>query len=712
MPTSKPAVEDRRNREVPASVRVERRSHDAARGHAVVATLGQRALAGTDFPLLLDQTVSLVADTLKVAVASVFEVADEDRLLLRAGHGLNAFVPGRTRLPIDGSRFPASALESETPVCELLGPAPDSVLEPEALTHTVAMRIPGRTRPYGLLVIGARHERTYSREDLFFIHAVANVLGAAFERAAMDHDLRRELALYSATVEAAADGIFVTDEHGRVMRFNQRVIEMWNPPDEVLASGSVEAWLAWVPTQCVRPDAVRANYQAAMASDGEHASVIHLKDGRVFERYSRPQRVDGRTVGRVFSFRDITSRLKAEDERRTLERQMLHVQKLESLGVLAGGIAHDFNNLLVSVLGNAGLALAELDPGSPARARLSDIELAAQRAAELTRQMLAYAGRGRFVVQRLNLSEVVRELVTLLRTVVARTAEIDVRLEEDLPDVEADASQLRQVVMNLVTNAADAIAGVAGRIEITTGRVFATRDYLAQSCIGEDLSPGEFVFAEIADTGCGMDAQTLARIFDPFFTTKVTGRGLGLAAVLGIVRGHRGAIAVESTSGVGTRFRLLLPAVAKAPADRQTPGVMAKAFQSSGTVLVVDDDDGVRTVATLSLERAGFRVVAARDGEEGVAALRERVGEIDAVLLDMTMPRLSGADTCHMIRQMLPDLPIVLTSGYTEPDAITRFAADEVAGFLQKPFSPATLVRMIQDAVQRSTVEQDRVEQA
>ena len=410
--TSNPAVDS----DSAVTVRVERRAHDAARGHAVVATLGQRALAGTDFPVLLDQTVTLVADAMKVAAAAVCEIAEDGRLLLRASHGLITAKSGVTCLSADRQRFPASALDCETPIADPPNaptPARDPLLAKEGLVNSVAMRIPGRARPFGLLIIGARHERTYSREDLFFIHSVANVLGAAFERAAMD---------------------------------------------------------------------------------------------------------------------------RAEEEHRALERQLLHVQKLESLGVLAGGIAHDFNNLLVSVLGNAGLALAELSPASPVRSRLTDIELAAQRAAELTRQMLAYAGRGRFVVQRVELSELVVELVTLLRTVVARTADIDVRLTDNLPEVEADASQLRQVVMNLVTNAADAIGGAPGRIEITTGRMAATREYLSQCWCGQDLEPGEFVFAEIADTGCGMDETTKARIFDPFFTTKVTGRGLGLAAVLGIVR--------------------------------------------------------------------------------------------------------------------------------------------------------------------------------
>ena len=557
-------------------MRVERRAHDAARCHAVVATLGQRALAGTDCSQLLEQTVGLVAETMRVESAAVCEARDDGQLTVRAGHGLIKAIPGQTSLAADKNRFPASALDSETPVVDV--PGGSGLLQAEGLVNAVAMRIPGRLRPFGLLIIGARHERTYSREDVFFIHAVANVLGAAFERAAMD---------------------------------------------------------------------------------------------------------------------------RVEEQHRSLERQMLHVQKLESLGVLAGGIAHDFNNLLVSVLGNAGLALAELDASSPIRTRLTDIELAAQRAAELTRQMLAYAGHGRVAVQRVNLSDMVVELVTLLRTVVARTADIDVRLTDNLPDVEADASQLRQVVMNLVTNASDAIGGAPGRIEITTGRMVATREYLAYSCAGQDPTPGDYVFAEIADTGCGMDGKTLARIFDPFFTTKATGRGLGLAAVLGIVRSHRGAIAVESTPGVGSRFRLLLPPIGTGPSNHQAAGSPQKVQASSGTILVVDDDDGVRTVSTLSLERAGFRVVSARDGEECMALMRHSGTHFDAVLLDMTMPKLSGAQTCRLIAQMRPDLPIVLTSGYTEPDAEGRFDIRDVAGFLQKPFTPASLVQMLQDAVRR-----------
>src|SRR5262249_16490473 len=248
-----------------------------------------------------------------------------------------------------------------------------------------------------------------------------------------------------------------------------------------------------------------------------------------------------------------------EEERRKVQVKLLHAQKLESLGVLSGGIAHDFNNLLVGILGNAGLALHELPENAPVRHTIAEIETAALRAAELTRQLLAYAGRGQSVVQRVSMAELVRDMANLLASAVGKTARLDYQLAEQVPRVEGDATQLRQVVMNLTSNAGEAIGGGSGTITLTTGEMQADRAYLAESQLGAGLSAGPYVFLEVKDDGHGMHPATLAKIFDPFFTTKFTGRGLGLAAVLGIVRAHKGAIRVSSAPGRGTTIRVLLP---------------------------------------------------------------------------------------------------------------------------------------------------------
>jgi PAS domain S-box-containing protein len=247
---------------------------------------------------------------------------------------------------------------------------------------------------------------------------------------------------------------------------------------------------------------------------------------------------------------------------RQSEEQMRNAQKLESLGVLAGGIAHDFNNLLVGVLGNASLALTELPDHSPARQFVKDVETSAQRAAELTRQMLAYSGRGKFVVESLSLSQVVREMTQLLGRVISKRARLSLHLREDLPPIVGDATQVRQVVMNLITNASDALLGEPGLVTARTGTIHADARLLAGTYLNEELPAGEYVYLEVTDSGVGMDAATRARIFEPFFTTKFTGRGLGLAAVLGIVRSHKAAIDVTSEPGCGTTFRVLFPASA------------------------------------------------------------------------------------------------------------------------------------------------------
>jgi PAS domain S-box-containing protein len=392
--------------------------------------------------------------------------------------------------------------------------------------------------------------------------------------------------------------------------------------------------------------------------------------------------------------RDITEQRRVEDERRRLEDWIRQAQKLESLGLMAGGIAHDFNNLLTPILGDASLGLIDLPPDSDLRPRLERIQKAAQRAAMLTNQLLDYAGRGSMVTEPLDLSLLVAELGELLELTVARKAELQLRLPPDLPRVQADFTQLSQVVMNLITNAAEAISGAGGRIDVATGVVSATRADLEQMLLGEELREGSYVFVEVADTGSGMTPETRARIFDPFFTTKFTGRGLGLAAVLGIVRAHRGAIEIASAPGRGTRFRVLFPACPRAErAASAQAGPELQRAALRGKLLVVDDDPGVLEVTSETLARAGFEVLRAQDGAAALASFQQHADGIRAVLLDLNMPGASGEDTFDAIRRVRPDVKIVLISGYSQDRA--AFARPARASFLQKPFLPGALLATV-----------------
>ena len=360
-----------------------------------------------------------------------------------------------------------------------------------------------------------------------------------------------------------------------------------------------------------------------------------------------------------------------------------HVQKLESIGVLAGGIAHDFNNLLHVVLGNADLARLQLDAAAPAREYLDEVIRATQRAGELTQQLLAYSGRGAIEIRHLNLSDEVREMATLLRTAISKQATLVWELTPGLPAVTADPTQVRQVVMNLITNASDALGDAAGTITLRTG------------------IDGELVFLEVSDTGVGMDTGTLQRIFDPFFSTKFTGRGLGLAAVMGIVESHHGHIRLRSAPGEGTTFRILFPAVLDS-ADVGPPRVTATQWRGQGTVLVVEDEEGVREVVRRMLERLGFQVITAEDGIAALERLQAHQGAIAAVLLDLSMPRMTGQEALHEIRRLRPDVPVVLMSGYTEQEVASKLldSVGGATGFLQKPFLPEDLTSVLREVSQ------------
>lgn len=389
----------------------------------------------------------------------------------------------------------------------------------------------------------------------------------------------------------------------------------------------------------------------------------------------------------------IASRAAAEIERqirdesqRQLETQILSSQKLESLGILAGGLAHDFNNILATILGSADLAELDLELQSPARKNINVIQTAATSAGELCKQLLAYAGKGRFELVNADLGELVRSQVEFLRSATHKSAQIKFELADDLPTCEADLSQLQQILLNLVINASEALHGATGTITVSTGVKELDRATLNQSEIGSDCPAGEYVYLEVSDTGFGMEEGVRSKLFDPFFTTKSTGRGLGLSAILGIVRGHKGWIHVDSQPKLGSRFTVYLPA------NHGDPVVLSEEkldsdWVAEGKALLVDDDLDVLQVTAAMLERVGFDVIPVDSGFKALEVFAESNHELAVVILDLTMPNMTGDEVFKRMQQINPKVPVILTSGFNEQDTVQKFAGSGLAGFLQKPTS-------------------------
>jgi len=480
-----------------------------------------------------------------------------------------------------------------------------------------------------------------------------------------------------AIVESSDDAIVSTSLDGLILS--------WNAGAEILYGYSAEEVTGRSVSLLAPPDLLQED-QEILERIREGGRVKHFesvqlqKDGRripvslAVSPICDPQ---GQVTGASYIARDIT-------ESKRLEQQLLATQKLESLGVLAGGLAHDFNNLLTSVMGNASLALDDLEPEVPARTRLLEVLSASERAALLVRQMLAYAGKGRYIVRPLDLSKQIAEIIPLIRTSVPPTVKVELRLAERVPLVQADAAQMQQLIMNLTINAVEAIGEAAGSVVLSTW---------ARTTEGMPE-----VVMQVKDTGCGMDEATNARIFDPFFTTKFPGRGLGLAAAHGIIRGHGGFVSVETTRGQGTTFTVVFPGLQGEEGEAASP-VQAVEVNGRGNILVVDDEEMVRNMARVMLERAGYQVETAQDGSQGVDRFAARPEEFDAVLLDLTMPVMNGQEALERIQQIRPGVPVILSSGYSEDEALRRFQGYSLAGFLQKPYTASALARKVRQAI-------------
>jgi len=531
------------------------------------------------------------------------------------------------------------------------------------------------TRPNGYLV------KPFQEDEL---HATLNM---ALFRDRAESRLRKLDAWLLNTLESIGDAVIATDRDGRVLYVNPVAEQLTGCALERAVGVPARELLAFEGNGRDPVDQVFRT--GATATIGLGARLLGAKEQRTPVRgTAAPVRDnEGAMTGVVVVLRDCT-----EEER--LQARLVETQKLESLGVLAGGVAHDFNNLLTSMLGNVSLVRNDLPAASEHRAMLEDVEEAAGRAAGFCKQMLAYSGHGHFVLKRVHLNRLIEDNAELIEAALGKGTTLRLELDTDLPPVQADPSQMYQVLINLVTNAAEAIGRSTGEVGITTGTRELDAAFLADLPGAPAAEPGRFVVVSVSDTGEGMDADTLARIFEPFYTTKFVGRGLGLPAVLGIARGHGGAIAVESRPEAGTTCSVFLPV----DPSHATPAAASEptfAATGRGQVLVIDDEESVRVTTSRILRRMGFEVVAAADGEEGLRCYRERADELALVLLDLTMPRMDGESTLREIRALRADVPVLLVSGYNEQTALERLRGLRVDGFIQKPFLAPVFMDLI-----------------
>jgi len=596
---------------------------------------------------------------------------------------------------LDGVIFTANVACKEQFGSEIIGKNVFDIVAPEHLSRAKSMLatklMQGGNTIYEVDAIDMAGHRHHLEVNSKLISTAGR--SVAVHAIARDLTVRKEaetkLDLLIKAIHASHEGIMVLDAEGLVEFANPAVAALYRKPLNQIIGASAADLRGGLPGDDIYREIIRT-VNGGDTWSGE--MLFHPNDNEerlVARRVSPIMGENGTVHHQICVDRDIT-------EAKQRSRQMEHTQRLESLGILAGGIAHDFNNLLTAILGNATMAERSMDNGGDMRTHLNRISEASQRAAELCKQMLAYSGKGHFVIKPVNLSELVGEMTRLMEVSVSKHVRMRYDLHVDMPLIDADPAQIHQVILNLITNANEAIGDQHGEILFSTGLMRAKRKYLAATRTGEQLPTGEYVYFEVSDSGCGMDKATMEKMFDPFFTTKFTGRGLGMSAMLGIIRGHHGAILVDSHPGKGSTFRVLLP-VSASTNPQQHAETMADSYNEheKGVIMVVDDEAHIREVACLMIEEVGYDTIAACNGEEAVALYRQRLAEVDAVLLDMTMPKMDGKACFAALLEINPEVKVILSSGYSAQEIDEQFADQPPAGFIQKPYTPESLQQHI-----------------
>ena len=626
-----------------------------------------------------------------------------------AGIAIYRFRPDGTILFVDGGTLRLLDLEEEYEDPSVLvgrdiGTLFEYIAQPRSFRDEV-IRL-GQVRGFEYTYRTLKGEQRWVNHDAFLVQdpetgeqAIQVICHDISLRRRAVEALERSEARIRALVSAIPDMMFRLDREGTFLEFfAHRDADLYVPPEEIvggnirdlLPTSMAERSHACVHETLATGEPVAMEYTLEMGGETRHFEARHVRAA------------DDECVAIV---RNMTELQHAHQERLRLEVAVQQAQKLESLGLLAGGIAHDFNNLLTGILGETDLLLSGASAGTASHERLERIQQTARRAAELTGALLAYTGRTNLERRVLDLSELSADMIRLLETVVGRRAALRLQPAHDPVKVEVDATQLRQVVMNLVTNAADACGGDRdGVIVIATGVMEVGELDLASMVGGDDLVVGDYAYLEVRDSGAGMDPETVPQVFDPFFTSKDSGRGLGLATVLGIVRAHGGAIDLRTDPGHGSSFRVILPRseAPLAPAEEASMSLRMPMGIVGKTVLIVDDEEAVRVVTRAALEREGAVVEEAVDGEAAVELLTRNPEGIDLVLLDVTMPGMSGFETLDTLRLLNADVPVVMISGYMEPGVSLEARGTEGVRFLHKPFRIDDLLENIAKALRKS----------
>ncbi|MDD5285214.1 MAG: response regulator [Desulfuromonadaceae bacterium] len=497
---------------------------------------------------------------------------------------------------------------------------------------------------------------------------------------------------YRALFTRAGDGIFIMSTDCILIEVNEAFARMHGYSPLEMQRMNLQDLDTPETSHCAPERIRRLLAGETLAFEVEH----YHKDGRIFPLEVSASLITFGDESFIQCFhRDITERKRAEDQRLHLEQQFHHAQKLESLGVMAGGIAHDFNNILTVILGHCYMAREDLITEHEYKAAFQKVESASNRAADLCRQMLTYAGKSPLVQTRVNLLSLVDEVAKMLHAAIKKNISITLDLKQDVPQIKGDSGQIQQIIMNLIINAAEAIGDANGTIKILLTEAAFKADQAEVDTFGTFIKVGRYACLEVTDTGIGMDEETQKRIFEPFYSTKFTGRGLGMSAIQGIIKSHEGLLLLTTSPGVGTTFKVLFPLSETFDGFVTAPATLIPFKKSGGTILLVDDEQALRNVGAALLNSMGFRALTAQDGREALEIFFERGREIDVVMLDLLMPLMGGIDTYHELRKTDTNIPILICSGYELESVAHVINNDQYAGFVPKPYKPDELQNVI-----------------